>query len=368
MIESGLRLAGRRTGLFTSPHLVDPVERIQVDGVPVTPAEFAAAFEAVHQACERLLAAGRIDAHSTYFETLTAMGFLLFRERRVETVVLEVGMGGRLDATNVVDPALCVVTAVDFDHEKYLGDTIPKIAAEKAGILKPEVRAVFARQRREAGEVLEATALSVGAPFERAADWMIRSLDLGAYGSRFRAEGRLFSVPIECHLVGAHQVENALTAAIALRRLGLDAQEIRTGIAAARWPGRLEVLSRYPDVVLDGAHNPAGARALAGYLNRFCGGRRVWMIFAAMQDKDVGQLGRTLFPHASELIFTAPPDQPRAYAPETIRELTGEFRARCASTPHEALEAARAGAASGDLILVTGSLYLVGAVRGELMS
>jgi dihydrofolate synthase/folylpolyglutamate synthase len=367
MIESGLRLAGRRTGLFISPHLVDPVERIQAGGVPVTHDEFAAAFDEVHAACERLLAQGRIDMHATYFETITAMGFLLFRRRAVEVAVLEAGMGGRLDATNVVDPVLSVITPVDFDHEKYLGDTIPKIAAEKAGIIKPGRPAVFARQHREAEEVLEAAARAVDAPFVRAADWSIRGLHFGPYESRFCAVGPGAFINVDCRLIGAHQIENALTAAVALSRLGLVPEEIRRGIAAARWPGRLEIVAHRPEILLDGAHNPAGARALAVYVERFLRRRRIWMIFAAMQDKDLAQLGRFLFPLASELIFTAPPGQPRAWPPETMREITGQSRARCAATPREALALARAGAGPDDVILVTGSLYLVGAIRGELL-
>lgn len=157
-IESALRTAGLRTGLFTSPHLVEPTERVQIGGQAVTREVFTAAFDRVHEAAERLLAAGALDMHPTYFETITAMAFLLFQEAACDRVVLEVGMGGRLDATNVVHPELCVITPVDFDHEKFLGDTIPKIAFEKAGILKPGVPAVFARQRTEAQEVLAARA------------------------------------------------------------------------------------------------------------------------------------------------------------------------------------------------------------------
>src|SRR6516162_1055699 len=150
MIEAGLRAAGIRTGLFTSPHLIEPTERIQVAGVPVTPEQFREAFEVVHTAAEQC----NLDCHPTYFETVTAMAFFLFRELRVETAVIEVGLGGRLDATNVVEPGLTVITPIDFDHEVYLGHTLEAIAGEKAGILKPGVPAVFARQRPEALQLL----------------------------------------------------------------------------------------------------------------------------------------------------------------------------------------------------------------------
>src|SRR5579871_6063136 len=158
MIEAGLRAAGVRTGLFTSPHLVEPTERIQIDGIPVTQAQFSKAFDVVHQAAGTL----DLDAHPSYFETVAAMAFWLFRELGVQIAVIEVGLGGRLDATNIVDPALTVITSIDMDHQIFLGDTIESIAAEKAGILKPGVPAVFARQRLDAEVVLDAKAVELG--------------------------------------------------------------------------------------------------------------------------------------------------------------------------------------------------------------
>jgi dihydrofolate synthase / folylpolyglutamate synthase len=360
-----LRHAGVRTGLYISPHLVEPTERVQICGEPVSRDDFAAAFEEVHGVCERLVSSGAIDMHTTYFETMTAMGFLLFRARGAGTVVVEVGMGGRLDATNVVDPALAVITPVDFDHEKYLGGTIPKIAAEKAGIIKPSRPVVFARQHSEALQVLEAQAQLQAAPVVRATDWRIERLHADGWGSRFRAAGRQ-TVEVECPLIGLHQVENARTAIAALDHLGLDAERIAEGIRRTRWPGRLERVGTGPDIFLDGAHNPAGARALAEYLRHFHKGRRIVMVFAAMQDKDLHVLGGLLFPHAAELIFTAPHNQPRAFAPEAIRSITGRTDARCAATPLEALALARSLARAQDMILVTGSLYLVGEIRGAL--
>ncbi|HXF26141.1 MAG TPA: Mur ligase family protein, partial [Bryobacteraceae bacterium] len=149
MIESGLRVAGVRTGLYTSPHLVEPTERIQIAGAPVTPERFAAAFAEVHETAEAMLRAGSIDLHPTYFETVTAMAFLLFREERAELVVLETGLGGRLDATNVAAPELCAITPIDLDHQEFLGDRLEQIAGEKAGIIKPRVPVIIARQHKE---------------------------------------------------------------------------------------------------------------------------------------------------------------------------------------------------------------------------
>jgi dihydrofolate synthase/folylpolyglutamate synthase len=366
MIERALRESGRLTGLYTSPHLVEPAERVRVLGRPVPFSDFSHAFDVVHETAERLLAAGRIDMHPTYFETMTAMAFVLFREYGVEIVVLETGMGGRLDATNVVHPEVAVITPVDFDHEKFLGDTLAKIAFEKAGIIKPGRPVVTARQHPEAMRVLEQAARERGARLVRASDWRTSRLELHAFGSRFHVHepgGAEFR--IEQPLIGAHQVENALAAAAALRELGLTPAQIQKGIAATGWPGRLELVRRQPDVFLDGAHNAAGARALAGYLRRFHHGRKIWMIFGAMSDKNLQALADPLFPLAGELIFTAPA-QTRAYRPEEILERTGERRARLAADIGTALEMAGRAAAE-DLIVITGSLYLVGEARARLV-
>jgi len=190
MLESALREAGWRTGLFTSPHLVEPTERIRIDGEPLPEAAFSRSFDQVHAAAEALLAREAIDAHPTYFECVTAMAFLAFQELRVDRVVLEVGMGGRLDATNVVTPELCVVTPVDFDHERYLGKSLGAIAAEKAGIIKPGIPVVLAEQQPEAEAVLIEQARQVGAPVVRAADWRMEQLSVHARGSSFRARER----------------------------------------------------------------------------------------------------------------------------------------------------------------------------------
>src|ERR1700676_1762991 len=257
MIEAGFRAAGIRTGLYTSPHPSKPTERIQIAGDAISQAQFAEAFTQVHELAERMLLAGELDLHPTYFETVTAMAFLLFARQDVDTIVLEVGMGGRLDATNVVLPALSVITPIDFDHQAFLGDTLPKIAAEKAGILKPGVPAVFAEQRAEAEAVLRAHAKG---PYTLAREWAITDLTIDERGSKFRMR----DLDIVCPLAGQHQVENARAAAIALHQLGVSP----AGIANTRWPGRLEQVSRRPAIILDGAHNPAGTRALVDYIRR----------------------------------------------------------------------------------------------------
>jgi dihydrofolate synthase/folylpolyglutamate synthase len=348
MIAAGLRAAGVRTGLFTSPHLVEPTERIQIDGIPVTNAQFSRAFDVVHQTAEKLVVSHEIDEHPSYFETVAAMAFWLFRELSVHTAVIEVGLGGRLDATNVVEPVLTVITPIDLDHQLFLGDTIAAIAGEKAGILKRGVPAVIARQRPEAEAVLEAKAAELGIPLRRTADFEIRDFEIDARGSRFSG--------IECPLAGEHQVDNAVAAALALETLGVAP----AGIAETRWPGRLEHISPNPDIILDGAHNPAGARALAQYLKKYYPDRRLWMIFGAMRDKAVDEMGAILFPLADELILTAA-DSPRSLPPEELVTLAGSGRTQ--SNIGAALELVARETAAEDVIVITGSLFLVGEAR-----
>jgi dihydrofolate synthase/folylpolyglutamate synthase len=350
MIEAGLRASGVRTGLYTSPHLIEPTERIQIGGQPITEDEFAEAFTEVHKLAERMLPSGQLDLHPTYFETVTAMAFLLFARRQVDTIVLEVGMGGRLDATNVVTPALSVITPVDFDHQFFLGDTLEKIAAEKAGILKPGVPAVFAEQPSDAETVLRAHAKG---PYTLARDWVITDLRINARGSKFRMRGQ----DVVCPLAGQHQVENARTAAITLHQLGVTAN----GIAQTRWPGRLEQVSREPEIILDGAHNPAGARALADYIRGFYSGRRIWMVYGVMRDKAAGEMAALLFPLAERVIVTAP-DNSRAMPPE-------EIPAPGATITHTVGQAVALieDAAADDVIFITGSLFVVGEARALLV-
>ncbi|MFB3776188.1 MAG: folylpolyglutamate synthase/dihydrofolate synthase family protein [Bryobacteraceae bacterium] len=363
MIESALRAAGLRTGLFTSPHLVEPTERIQLDGSPVAPALFADAFSTVHRHAESMLAEGGIDSHPTYFETVTAMAFLLFRDLGADVVVLEVGLGGRLDATNVVSPRLSVLTPIDYDHEAHLGKSLEAIASEKAGIIKPGAPVVTGPQPAVVQAVIEARAAEVGAPVFSLSEWKAENLELDACGSRFTAIGP-GRYRIECPLAGEHQVSNALTAVAALHALQTPAQAVEEGIRATRWPGRLERVSRQPEVILDGAHNPAGALALARHIQRFYGGRRVWLIYGAMRDKAVAEAAGILFPAASEVILTAP-DHPRAVRPEAIRDLVDHPRLHVAPSLADALRKLEQ-AAPEDAVFITGSLFLVGEAKALL--
>jgi dihydrofolate synthase/folylpolyglutamate synthase len=353
MIEAGLRAAGVRTGLYTSPHLIEPTERIQISGIPVSREQFARAFETVHETAGKL----DLDCHPTYFETVTAMAFWLFRETRVETAVVEVGLGGRLDATNVVHPALTVITPVDFDHQSFLGNTIESIAAEKAGILKSGVPAIVSEQRPEAMRVIEGRAAELGVSVTRTRQFEIRDLQVDARGSTFSG--------LRCPLAGEHQIENAVAAVLALQALGVPPD----GIAEAHWPGRLEHASPNPDIILDGAHNPAGARALANYLRRFYAHRRLWLIFGAMRDKAVEEVAGILFPLAQKLILTAPANT-RSVPPEELRAHAGrgETAANVASALANIYEHGHQEDLSEDVVVITGSLYLVGEARAALQS
>jgi len=345
MIEAGLRSAGVRTGLYTSPHLIEPTERIQIAGKPVTGQQFADAFDRVHETAELMLANGGLDLHPTYFETVTAMGFLLFRDAQVDTVVLEVGMGGRLDATNVVHPALCVITRIDYDHQQFLGNTLEQIAGEKFGILKPGVPAVIARQPAE----VQAPEGTISTD-----DFPVTDVHLHTRGSRFRALG----TEIYCSLAGEHQIENALTASVALQQLGYPP----TGIRQTRWPGRLEHVSERPEIILDGAHNLGGTRALVKFIERFYFGRRIWIVYGVMRDKAVAEITSLLFPLAERVIATAPVNS-RALPPEQIPGDNVEI----AQSVGDALAILDREAFPTDVIFITGSLFVVGEARALLV-
>jgi dihydrofolate synthase/folylpolyglutamate synthase len=362
MMASALRVSGLRTGLYTSPHLINPRERIQIDGELIAEQAWCEAFEAVHTAAERLLAREEIDAHPSFFETLTAMAFVAFRTASVEVVVLETGLGGRLDATNLVDPEIAVITPIDFDHEAFLGSSIESIAAEKAGILKPGRPAVFAAQRPEAFSVLERRALELDIPVTLSSAWRVEELHVERFGSRFTLAADE-EIPIICPLAGEHQVENARTAVAALKVFGLSAVAIAEGFERTTWPGRLERVHSNPDIILDGAHNPAGARALASYIERFFPSEPVRIIYGAMRDKAVDEVIGTLFPLAAEVILTAP-DQPRALNPESLASVSDHPNMRVAATIADAL---RMSFDKPMTTFITGSLFLVGEGRAALM-
>ncbi len=355
-IAAVLKEGGWQTGLYTSPHLQQPTERIHINSQPVSDSEFAGAFDQVHAAAESLLQRGVIDAHPSYFETVTAMALSLFRDR-CEISVIEVGLGGRLDATNVIEPELCVITPISFDHEAYLGHTIESIASEKAGILKRGVPVVVARQSAEAKQVIITRANQLEARIIDTEDATISNVHLTRTDCQFQLDDEGFRFA----LAGRHQVENGVTAILACRELGVKIEHVRRGLETVRWPGRLELVAHAPELILDGAHNPAGAAALAEYIRECSGGQPVWIVYGAMRDKAIDEVINQLFPLAQRLILTAP-NMPRALRPEVIAEMTEHTNVTLTGTVAEALAMART-APPETLIFVTGSLFLVGEAR-----
>jgi dihydrofolate synthase/folylpolyglutamate synthase len=372
-------------------------ERIRVNGLEISDREFEIAFHRVHTLIEELLARGELAAHPTFFECLTAMAFIHFasgchsqsaaadegsvfarnaegkanpsglREEsalgmtgrgrsarglenkpRVDFAVYEVGMGGRLDATNIVQPEVAVITQIDFDHENFLGYSIEEIAAEKAGIIKPGAWVVSSAERPDARKII----------LHRCAQQNARLIEIDPAGE----------FPFAVGLAGRHQIRNARAAAAAARLLAergfaITDEHIAQGLRDVRWPGRLEKISERPDVYLDGAHNPAGARALVEFWNEHLAGRRIHLVFGAVRDKAVDEVAGLLFPRAASVILTAA-HQSRALSADALAAMTAHLNphVEVVREPRAALEAALARAAADDVVFVTGSLYLVGEI------
>jgi dihydrofolate synthase/folylpolyglutamate synthase len=371
-LECILRHAGFRTGLNTSPHLEKINERIRVNGAEISDQAFAETLTRIHVLIEELLAAGKLRAHPTYFECVTAMAFEYFARERVDFAVFEVGLGGRLDATNILSPLVTIITRIDFDHENFLGHSLNEIAAEKAGILKPGVPVVLAGQCPEAREVILARAKELGCPvIEPAQIFRIdrESMQDGSVRARVieADSGTIFEIAPS--FPGRFQLQNALNAVAAARLLQnrgfqIPDDAVTGGIANTVWPGRLEKLHSRPDVYVDGAHNPGAARELAHFLEQNFAGRKVWLIYAALRDKAVDEVAGLLFPHAAEVIFTAPLTS-RAVSAKQLAEIAGHHAVRFSVIPdaERAFEYALTEAAPEDAIFVTGSLYLVGQLR-----
>src|SRR6516164_3529674 len=371
-LESILRVAGFRTGLNTSPHLERINERFRVNGEEISDELFATTFTRIHSVIEELLAEGKLRAHPTYFECVTALAFEVFARERVDFAVIEVGLGGRLDATNIVCPVATVITRIDFDHENFLGHSVKEIAGEKAGIFKCQVPAVIAPQLPEARDVLLNQARELACPLvETGKAFRIEREEVE--DGRVRATVREMTtdraIQLAPRLRGRFQLQNALNAvAVALilqgRNYRIGDEDIARGISEAEWPGRIERLQTRPDVYLDGAHNPGAARELARFVEENFHRRRVYIIFGAMRDKAVDEVTGMLFPLASEVIFTEP-QTPRAVSATELAEMAGHHAAHYSviAEAEQAMDEVLAKAQPEDAIFITGSLYLVGQVR-----
>ena len=404
-LASILTASGLKTGLYTSPHLIRINERIQIDGVEIGDSAFAAVHQLVDDVANQLVAGGGLPWHPSFFETLTAMAFEHFARVQPDIVVLEVGMGGRLDATNVVDPRLSIITDVSLDHQKFLGDTLTEIAREKAGIIRQSGVVVTLPQTPDANDVIGNTILDRGAravsavpfvpPVSPGSDSYLSHDGSGA-GSQVRAAPRLRypmrvmrkEILVDSSLVGRHQLRNialAIAAAEELNGQGLSAitpESIERGIRETHWPGRFQVVvgptsenfesstsrrepkaeSREPiTYVLDVAHNPAGAWALRSTLSAAYGERPLTMVFGVMRDKAVSEIAEILFPIAERVIVTHA-ESPRSATPAEIHQAASRVSAEILEVENVVPALAEAGrlAGTGGLVVVTGSIYIVG--------
>ena len=366
MLEAGLRHCGFRTGFYSSPHLVDVRERFRVDGRAADEDSLARAFERVDRAAEVLRREG---AKPTFFEVTTAMAALIFQEAGADFVVWETGMGGRLDATSVVTPEAAIITNIALDHQKYLGGTIAEIAAEKAGILRPECPLFTGFLAPEAQEVIAARASELGCAMTGpdapdTAGEPVYGRDAQGITQTFSYRGR----PMTLHLAGAMQRRNFLTAAPVLRHLaekyGFSFEQALAGAGLARWPARCQVVSE--NLVVDGGHNPDGAQALAQAMREAFPGRRFAVVFAGFQDKDVAANLQFIAPLAAQWIFTPIAGDRPSYPAQELMRMAREAGSDAPSCAAPNSRAAMAEAQTTGLpVLAVGSLYLAGEVLRE---
>jgi dihydrofolate synthase/folylpolyglutamate synthase len=395
MIAAVLRAAGYRTGLFTSPHLERVEERIAVDGQPCTADEFAALVAAVRptvEALDREANAGASGDHGpTYFEIITAMALLHFVRRGVQAAVLEVGLGGRLDSTNVCRPLVSVITSISFDHVRQLGDTLESIAREKAGIIKPgvpvvsgvtadESRTAIRRIARDCGcrlvELDEDFRFDYYPPLNLEKQPVLGTMNWKETGTRLFFEEsfeKRAASPFHMALLGRHQAANAAVALATIHELNrqgwnIPEESIRQGLATVQWPARMEILSRRPVVILDSAHNTASIAALMEVLNESFSISRRLLLFAATREKDFQEMLKLLLAGVSfsEIVFTQYTTNPRALPPAELESVAFQLTGRhypIYTNPADAWNHLRQLAAPDDLICITGSFFLAGEMR-----
>jgi dihydrofolate synthase / folylpolyglutamate synthase len=411
-LASILRTSELKTGLYTSPHLIRLNERIRINGEQISDDDFARLHGEVDRVADRLVAQADLPWHPSFFEMMTAIAFAHFARERVEIAVLEVGMGGRLDATNVVEPLVSVIADISLDHQKFLGNTVSEIAREKVGIIRPGGVVVTLPQQPEANDVIGNTILDLGARGVSAVqyvppvspgsgEYLIRSTkkvgdppqkpliakDAEADAkvaengspvrfSRYPLQVMGKQILIQSPLVGRHQLRNlalAVAAAEELAKLGfarITPESIERGIRETRWPGRFQVLPArdgWPETVLDVAHNPAGAWALRSALSEHYDNRRLIFVFGAMRDKAISEMTEILFPLADRVVATRP-DNPRSASPEEIQQAGSRTGSEIEPVAEiaAALDRARAAAGTDGVVVVTGSIYLVGEAMRQL--
>jgi len=370
MVDAVLRAAGFRTGMYTSPHLHTFRERVRLDGAPILESDLCRMMERMSP-----ILATRPEV--TVFEIITALAMWTYAEKGMDWGVFEVGLGGRLDATNVLEPEVSVITSISLDHINVLGDTLEAIAGEKAGIIKPHIPVVTAPQRPGALGVIESTAERHEAPLVVVGrDWHWRRgprdtgmteqrLDIYSAGHKASPEYTGLTLP----LLGAHQLENACTAVAAievLREQGvkIEREDVRRGLANVDWPGRMEVLGRAPLVVVDGAHNPYSVQRLLDTLGEYLDFERVHVIFGAGMTHRPKALIELLLPASHSAHMVRAP-HPKATPPDELVEMAQEMghKARAWDSLQGALEGVVRDAETSDLVLITGSLFVVAAAR-----
>ena len=360
---SALQKAGYHVGLYTSPHLVRFNERIRVDGEPIPDGDILRIWSGMQPAIQAMAGADRVN-HPTFFEVTTAIAFQHFRDREVDLAVVEVGMGGRMDATNVIDSDVAVITRVGLEHTEHLGRSVERIAREKAGIVKPTSRAVTVAQ--DVLSVIEARCREVHAPLTVVGrDVRVERLSHDLLGQRIRVRGDFADLEVHTPLLGSFQAENvglAVAALTELRREGYDVPDraVAEGIAATRWPARLEVLRERPFVIVDGAHNGPAARALRDALEELFPGRRFHLVVGILSDKDLRDMAASLGPLAARVVAT----HPRSHRAFPAHEVADAFRpyAPVEAVPavRDAVDAVIRAAGPDDLVLITGSIYTAG--------
>lgn len=379
MLASIAQTAGYRTGLYTSPHLVRANERIRIDGVNISDDDFARIYFKVDAVASELCRKGQLPQHPSFFEMMTAIAYVYFAEQQVELAVLEVGMGGRLDATNIVEPMVSIITDISLDHTEWLGKTIAEIAREKAGILRPNGLLVTLPQHPEANQSIGEVAMRLHVTGVNAAQFMppaYAGSEETAWGVSYPLVLEGQTVEICPPLAGSHQTRNtalAIAAAVELHsrfgyKIGPDA--IAEGVSRARWPGRLEMFPRTKDrcaVLLDVAHNPGGIWTLRAALGSVpaTGGRT--LLFGCLRDKAFHEMAQILFPLFDRVILT-PVDSPRSTTSEELLDVaqTLGVEASAATSPERGFEEAIRQTPNDDLLVIAGSIFLIGALRGRL--
>jgi len=374
-LDSICRSAGIKSGLYTSPHLHSITERIKIGDTEITAEEFAQHTTEVRAAADRLLKHGQIEALPTFFEQVTAIALVSFRQAQIELAILETGLGGRLDSTTAANAQVCAITQIAFDHEEYLGNTLAEIAAEKAAIIRPSMKVVIAPQEREALAVILERCEEVGvAPVLNGINFNVDQVSPdGRCRVTFETSmGRYEKIWLG--LRGRHQIENAalairLAEILSTQQFNISQSAITTGLEEARHPGRLELIGTSPAFLLDGAHNVAGARTLQSFLEEFAA-RPLTIIFGTMRDKRIEEIAEVIFPLADQLILT-PIQNPRSASLERLNQIAKKFdrgQIKNVAPSSDAITLATKTTAKSGMICVTGSLYLIGETRSVIIN